>query len=118
STFGELKTVRLPKKMSGTGTHRGFGFVDFLTKQDAKKAFTALCHSTHLYGRRLVLEWADSEESVETLRRKTAQHFHGEWHSYYPPLQVEYPTNRTQWRGSMCMCHILHCFVYLENCWY
>uniref|UniRef100_A0A8C4XFY5 RNA binding motif protein 19 n=1 Tax=Erpetoichthys calabaricus TaxID=27687 RepID=A0A8C4XFY5_ERPCA len=76
STFGELKTVRLPKKMSGTGPHRGFGFVDFLTKQDAKKAFTALCHSTHLYGRRLVLEWADSEETVETLRRKTAEHFH------------------------------------------
>ncbi|XP_048111642.1 probable RNA-binding protein 19 [Alosa alosa] len=76
-TFGELKTVRLPKKASGTGTHRGFGFVDFLTKQDAKKAFTALCHSTHLYGRRLVLEWADeSEETVDALRRKTAQHFH------------------------------------------
>ncbi|XP_047417344.1 probable RNA-binding protein 19 isoform X2 [Sciurus carolinensis] len=56
STFGELKTVRLPKKMAGTGTHRGFGFVDFLTKQDAKRAFNALCHSTHLYGRRLVLE--------------------------------------------------------------
>lgn len=36
STFGELKTVRLPKKMAGTGTHRGFGFVDFLSKQDAK----------------------------------------------------------------------------------
>ena len=34
--FGELKSVRLPKKLSGTGTHRGFGFVDFLTKQDAK----------------------------------------------------------------------------------
>ncbi|XP_063171945.1 probable RNA-binding protein 19 [Candoia aspera] len=76
STFGELKTVRLPKKMFGTGAHRGFGFVDFLTKQDAKKAFNALCHSTHLYGRRLVLEWADSEETVEALRRKTAEHFH------------------------------------------
>ncbi|XP_062853521.1 probable RNA-binding protein 19 [Trichomycterus rosablanca] len=74
-TFGELKTVRLPKKGVG-GSHRGFAFVDFLTKQDAKKAFSALCHSTHLYGRRLVLEWADTEESVEDLRKKTAQHFH------------------------------------------
>ncbi|CAK6440388.1 unnamed protein product [Pipistrellus nathusii] len=76
STFGELKTVRLPKKMTGTGAHRGFGFVDFLTKQDAKRAFNALCHSTHLYGRRLVLEWADSEVTLQALRRKTAEHFH------------------------------------------
>lgn len=76
STFGELKTVRLPKKMTGMGSHRGFGFVDFLTKQDAKRAFNALCHSTHLYGRRLVLEWADSEVSLQALRRKTAEHFH------------------------------------------
>uniref|UniRef100_A0A3Q2V8F2 RNA binding motif protein 19 n=1 Tax=Haplochromis burtoni TaxID=8153 RepID=A0A3Q2V8F2_HAPBU len=76
TTFGELKTVRLPKKAAGSGSHRGFGFVDFLTKQDAKKAFAALCHSTHLYGRRLVLEWADAEETVEALRRKTAEHFH------------------------------------------
>ncbi|XP_070690343.1 probable RNA-binding protein 19 isoform X2 [Pempheris klunzingeri] len=75
-TFGELKTARLPKKAAGSGNHRGFGFIDFLTKQDAKKAFAALCHSTHLYGRRLVLEWADAEETVETLRRKTAEHFH------------------------------------------
>ncbi|KAM4746173.1 putative RNA-binding protein 19 [Anableps anableps] len=77
-TFGELKTVRLPKKAAGSGNHRGFAFVDFLTKQDAKKAFAALCHSTHLYGRRLVLEWADAEDTVETLRQKTAKHFHGD----------------------------------------
>ncbi|XP_069877527.1 probable RNA-binding protein 19 isoform X1 [Dipodomys merriami] len=76
STFGELKTVRLPKKMAGTGAHRGFGFVDFLTKQDAKRAFNALCHSTHLYGRRLVLEWADSEVTLQALRRKTAERYH------------------------------------------
>lgn len=39
STFGELKTVRLPKKAAGSGNHRGFAFVDFLTKQDAKVYF-------------------------------------------------------------------------------
>lgn len=29
-----------------------------------------LVHSTHLYGRRLVLEWAKMEENVEELRDK------------------------------------------------
>jgi len=77
-TFGELTAVRLPKKMAGTGPHRGFAFIDFATKSDAKKAFEALCHSTHLYGRRLVLEWAAQEETLDDLRRKTAEHFHGD----------------------------------------
>ena len=81
--FGELKTVRLPKKLSATlgqtGGHRGFGFVDFVTKEDAKNAFNALCHSTHLYGRRLVLEWAETEEtSLQNLRKKTFDHYHGD----------------------------------------
>ncbi|XP_077995356.1 putative RNA-binding protein 19 [Glandiceps talaboti] len=77
SVFGEIKSIRLPKKAAGTGTHRGFGFVDFITKPDAKRAFNALCHSTHLYGRRLVLEWADTDDdSIEALRKKTAAHFH------------------------------------------
>ncbi|XP_071504479.1 probable RNA-binding protein 19 [Diadema antillarum] len=71
-TFGEVKSVRLPKKMSGTGSHRGFGFVDFLSKQDARRAFDSLCHSSHLYGRRLVLEWAESEQTIDQLRKKTA----------------------------------------------
>ena len=56
-TFGSLKSVRLPKKVQGS--HRGFAFVDFSTKEEATKAYDALCHSTHLYGRRLVLEWAE-----------------------------------------------------------
>ena len=53
-------------KMGGTGTHRGFGFVEFNNKYDAEKAFESLSPSTHLYGRRLVLEWAklDTEEAT------------------------------------------------------
>ena len=75
-TFGELKTVRLPKKFSSSqGEHRGFGFVEFTTKDGAKRAFDSLKHSTHLYGRRLVLEWAEEGESVETIRKRTAEHF-------------------------------------------
>lgn len=35
-TFGELKAVRLPRKMTGTGSHRGFAFVEYYTKHDAK----------------------------------------------------------------------------------
>lgn len=75
-TFGELKTVRLPKKFSSSqGEHRGFGFVEFTTKDGAKRAFESLKHSTHLYGRRLVLEWAEQEESIESIRKRTAEHF-------------------------------------------
>lgn len=41
-------------------------------------AFEALCQSTHLYGRRLVLEWAeqtDENADVNLLRKRTAQAF-------------------------------------------
>jgi multiple RNA-binding domain-containing protein 1 len=72
-TFGELKAVRLPKKMA-SDQHRGFGFVDFVSKSDAKHAFEALHHSTHLYGRRLVLEWAEADQDVEEIRKRTAEH--------------------------------------------
>lgn len=76
--FGELKAVRLPKKMVGAEKHRGFAFVEYYTKNEAKKAFQALCQSTHLYGRRLVLEWAQTEEGIEEIRKRTAKHFHQE----------------------------------------
>lgn len=78
AVFGALKTVRLPKKMFGgdSGNHRGFAFVEFVTKGDAKRAFDALCQSTHLYGRRLVLEWAaEEDDDPEALRRKMAEQF-------------------------------------------
>lgn len=76
SVFGTLRGIRLPRKIAAGGRHRGFGFVEFLTKNDAKRAFEALCQSTHLYGRRLVLEWASTDDQeVDTLRKKTADHF-------------------------------------------
>ncbi|XP_018562957.1 probable RNA-binding protein 19 [Anoplophora glabripennis] len=76
STFGEIKALRLPKKMdASSGSHRGFAFIDFTTGSEAKAAFEALSQSTHLYGRRLVLEWASSEEGVQEIRKRTADHF-------------------------------------------
>lgn len=77
-TFGELNAVRLPKKLSesGSGHHRGFAFVEYNSRHDAKRAFNALCASTHLYGRRLVLDWAESVadevDDLDALRHKTA----------------------------------------------
>ena len=72
-TFGELKTLRLPKKLGKKSGHRGFAFVEYVTKHDAKRAFDSLHYSTHLYGRRLVLEWAGLDDTVADIRRKTSQ---------------------------------------------
>ncbi|CAK9798743.1 Probable RNA-binding protein 19 [Anthophora quadrimaculata] len=76
--FGELKAVRLPRKLVGVEKHRGFAFVEYYTKSEAKKAFKALCQSTHLYGRRLVLEWAQTDQGIEDIRKRTAKHFYQE----------------------------------------
>ncbi len=57
-----------------TGEHRGFAFIDFLTKQEAKSAYENLA-STHLYGRHLVLEWAEDDDSVDALRERTRKHY-------------------------------------------
>ena len=57
--FGELKVVRVPKKFDGS--HRGFAFVDFIFRKDAKKAYEQL-NGTHLLGRRLVIEKAKAED--------------------------------------------------------
>ncbi len=63
---------RLPKKFDGA--HRGFAFIEFITKQEAKAALEGLS-GTHLYGRRLVVEYAEADaEGVDDMRAKTAQH--------------------------------------------
>ncbi|ORX98262.1 RNA-binding domain-containing protein [Basidiobolus meristosporus CBS 931.73] len=72
SNYGQLKSVRLPKKFSGG--HRGFAFVEFLTKQEAKNVMNNLA-STHLYGRHLVIEYAEEEKSIEEMRAKTEREY-------------------------------------------
>lgn len=75
-SFGHLKAVRLPKKFDGN--HRGYAFVEYLTKEDAKNAFEALSrytinlkYRTHFYGRKLVLEWShDVENDFENVSKK------------------------------------------------
>merc|ERR1711985_73123 len=59
--YGTVTAVRIPKKGDYSG-HRGFAFIDFLTKTDATAAMEALQH-THLYGRHLVIEPAEDQSS-------------------------------------------------------
>lgn len=71
SPYGQIKSLRLPMKF---GNHRGFAFVEFITKQEAQNALQALS-STHFYGRHLVLERAQEGESLDELRARTASQF-------------------------------------------
>eukprot|EP00514_Thraustochytrium_sp_LLF1b_P002294 CAMPEP_0184526316 /NCGR_PEP_ID=MMETSP0198_2-20121128/10588_1 /TAXON_ID=1112570 /ORGANISM="Thraustochytrium sp., Strain LLF1b" /LENGTH=799 /DNA_ID=CAMNT_0026917877 /DNA_START=78 /DNA_END=2477 /DNA_ORIENTATION=- len=70
SAYGQVNTIRMPRKFDGT--HRGFAFVDFVTHQEARTAFSALAN-THLYGRHLVIEWAQDTDSLEALREKASK---------------------------------------------
>ena len=60
--YGAVKKVRLPKKVNSK-SHRGFGFVEFVSSEEAKGAFQQLQH-THLYGRKLIIEWAKPEDDA------------------------------------------------------
>jgi multiple RNA-binding domain-containing protein 1 len=72
--FGHVKTCRLPKKFDGS--KRGFAFVEFADKVEARTAMAAV-HGTHLYGRRLLLEYAKEEEGLSELRAKAAAQIQG-----------------------------------------
>ncbi|XP_006827686.3 LOW QUALITY PROTEIN: multiple RNA-binding domain-containing protein 1 [Amborella trichopoda] len=85
SAFGQIKSLRLPKKFDGN--HRGFAFVEFVTKQEAQNAFDALS-SSHLYGRHLVLERAKEGETLEELRARTASHFVDEQSGFQNPSKL------------------------------
>jgi multiple RNA-binding domain-containing protein 1 len=74
AAFGVVERVRLPRKLGGV--HRGFAFVEMASSREAAAAAGALAHS-HLYGRRLVIDWAgpsDQEDPNEiTGLRKRAR---------------------------------------------
>ena len=61
--FGALKKVRLPKKVNSKN-HRGFGFVEYASPDEALQAFKQL-QNTHLYGRKVVIEWSQIEENKD-----------------------------------------------------
>jgi multiple RNA-binding domain-containing protein 1 len=71
-TYGQLRSVRVPKKADYTT--RGFAFADFVTPREAENALNAL-GDTHLLGRKLVLDFAeaeavDAEEEIAKMQRK------------------------------------------------
>jgi len=69
STFGEIKSVRIPWKRGG-GQHQGFAFVEFLTKEEAKNALETLSNS-HFYGRHFIVDYSKEEEGIDEIRQKT-----------------------------------------------
>jgi multiple RNA-binding domain-containing protein 1 len=72
--FGSLKKVTLPKKFDGTS--RGFAFVDYLTNHEAQAGMKGLA-SSHLYGRHLIIEYAEDLEDIDTLREKAKRDVSG-----------------------------------------
>lgn len=61
--FGNLKSVRVPKKFDKSV--RGFAFVEFTLLKEAENAMNQL-EGVHLLGRRLVMQYAEQEsEDVE-----------------------------------------------------
>lgn len=84
SPFGQIKSLRLPMKFEN---HRGFAFVEYVTKQEAQNAIQALSN-THLYGRHLVLERAKEGESLEELRARTAAQFTEDQNGFQNPAKL------------------------------
>jgi len=68
--FGKLRSVRVPRKPDGRA--RGFGFVEFASAADSRTAVQSLA-SSHLYGRHLVLQWAQDDGSLGAIQSKAAR---------------------------------------------
>ncbi|KAK7205141.1 multiple RNA-binding domain-containing protein 1 [Myxozyma melibiosi] len=83
--FGQLRTVRLPRKFDNTA--RGFAFAEFVSAKEAEAAMEALA-GVHLLGRRLVLQYAaqdaaSAEEEIERMQKKVRKQVAGETMASY-----------------------------------
>jgi len=76
--YGAIKRIRIPKKVGSKDETRGFGFVEFTTIEEAWNAFENFTHG-HLYGRKLVIEWAkktnDIEAALNEVKEKTESRY-------------------------------------------
>ncbi|XBW34508.1 hypothetical protein QEN19_000054 [Hanseniaspora menglaensis] len=77
SSFGQLKSVRVPKKFDKSA--RGFAFVEFLLPKEAESAMDQL-EGVHLLGRRLVMQYAemdaeDADSKIEKMTEKVRKQF-------------------------------------------
>lgn len=68
--FGQLKSVRVPKKFDKSA--RGFAFVEFVLLKEAENAMDQL-EGVHLLGRRLVMQYAekDAEDAEAEIAKMT-----------------------------------------------
>jgi len=74
-SYGQLRAVRLPKKFDNS--RKGYAFAEFMTPKEAENAMEAL-RSTHLLGRRLVIDYAagdaeDPEKEIERMQQKVGR---------------------------------------------
>ena len=75
SAYGQLRSVRLPKKFDRSA--RGFAFADFVNVREAENAMDAL-KNTHFLGRKLVLQFAseeavDPEEEIQNIEQRVGK---------------------------------------------
>ena len=68
--YGQVKNLRLPTKIDGS--HRGFAFIEFMSHEEAQKTFKEL-QNTHFYGRKIIIEWAKQDNTIEDIREKTSK---------------------------------------------
>ena len=73
SPFGQLKSLRVPRKFDGS--HRGFAFIEFVTKKEAANAYDAVRASY-------------TEASPPSWLRFSAKDLSGSWEKVTSPKEL------------------------------